>query len=123
MRKKWLQALLGGALLFPVLSFNNPGPLPLPDPLFLDEDAVSGGGMVGSSQGLLDELRRVAAPLGIGKVSLAGGGQVSCFLCEANALRTAEEITPLGGWRAYMASLAEKGAGMSHASVSRPPEG
>ena len=32
MRKKWLQALLGGALLFPVLSFNNPGPLPLPDP-------------------------------------------------------------------------------------------
>ena len=68
-------------------------------------------------------VERIPAPLGIGKVSLAGGGQVSCFLCEANALRTSEEITPLGGWRAYMASLAEKGAGMSHASVSRPPEG
>jgi hypothetical protein len=50
-------------------------PLPLADPLFLDDEAgVSGGGMVGSSQGLLDELRRIAPCLGI---TLAADGSLS----------------------------------------------
>lgn len=64
-------------------------PLPLPDPLFLDEDAVSGGGMVGSSQGLLDELRRVAAPLGI---TLAPDGSLSD--AEAERLYQVEDDQP-----------------------------
>lgn len=41
-------------------------PLALGEPLFLDRDErVAGGGMVGSSQALLAELRRVAPALGI----------------------------------------------------------
>lgn len=50
-------------------------PLAFGDPLFLDDEAgVSGGGMVGSSQGLLDELRRIAPCLGI---TLATDGSLS----------------------------------------------
>jgi allophanate hydrolase len=47
----------------------------------------------------------VSAPLVIGKVKLADGRQVCGFLCEAHALGGAREITALGGWRAYLASL------------------
>lgn len=47
----------------------------------------------------------IPAPLGIGKVRLAEGGQVSCFLCEASALDGTTEITRFGGWRGYIASL------------------
>ncbi len=45
----------------------------------------------------------IPAPLGVGKITLADGAQVSGFLCEAYALVDAPEITQLGGWRAYMA--------------------
>ncbi len=45
----------------------------------------------------------IAAPLGVGKVRLAGGREVTGFLCEAHALAGAEEITPWGGWRAFLA--------------------
>ncbi|MEU0558087.1 hypothetical protein [Dactylosporangium sp. NPDC006015] len=38
-------------------------PVPIADPVFLDEGP--GGGMVGSSHGLLDELRRVAPRIGV----------------------------------------------------------
>ncbi len=44
---------------------------------------------------------RIPAPLGIGKVTLADGRQISGFLCEAHALSGAEEITGYGGWRAF----------------------
>lgn len=47
----------------------------------------------------------IPAPLGIGKVRLADGGVVSGFICEPYGLEGAEEITHLGGWRAYVASL------------------
>ncbi|MCF1707517.1 allophanate hydrolase [Tabrizicola sp. J26] len=47
---------------------------------------------------------RIPSPLGIGKVTLADGRQVSGFLCEAHALDGAEEITDFGGWRAYRAA-------------------
>lgn len=45
----------------------------------------------------------IPAPLGIGKITLDDGAQVSGFLCEAYALVDAPEITHLGGWRAYIA--------------------
>jgi allophanate hydrolase len=47
----------------------------------------------------------VSAPLAIGKVELADGRQVCGFLCEAHAVQGAPDITALGGWRAYLASL------------------
>ena len=45
----------------------------------------------------------IPAPLGVGKITLADGAEVSGFLCEAYALAGAREITHLGGWRAYVA--------------------
>ena len=53
-----------------------------------------------------DLLRRIPAPLGLGMVSLADGTAVSGFLCEAHATQGAKDITSLGGWRAYVATLA-----------------
>lgn len=49
---------------------------------------------------------RIPAPLGIGKVALEDGRQVSGFLCEAHALQGATEITQFGGWRAFRAAQA-----------------
>jgi len=46
----------------------------------------------------------VPAPLGIGTLTLADGTAVQGFLCEAQALQGATDITPHGGWRAYLAS-------------------
>ena len=48
---------------------------------------------------------RIPAPLGIGKVTLADGREVPCFLAEAHAIAGAEDITAFGGWRAWRASL------------------
>ncbi len=48
----------------------------------------------------------IPAPLGIGTVRLADGAQVQCFLCESEALHDAQDITHLGGWRAYMQACA-----------------
>jgi allophanate hydrolase len=47
---------------------------------------------------------RIPAPLGIGKLTLENGRQISGFLCESHALSGALEITSYGGWRAYRAS-------------------
>ena len=47
----------------------------------------------------------IPAPLGIGTLLLADGRQVQGFLCEAQALHGAQDISHLGGWRAYIASL------------------
>ncbi|VFU09948.1 allophanate hydrolase [Methylocella tundrae] len=44
----------------------------------------------------------VPAPMGIGKVTLASGAVVPGFLCEVFALDGGEDITALGGWRAYL---------------------
>jgi allophanate hydrolase len=49
-------------------------------------------------------VQNIPAPLGIGKVTLDDGSQVSGFLCEPYAIKGAEEVTELGGWRAYIAS-------------------
>ena len=51
-------------------------------------------------------LRQIPAPLGLGSVSLADGTSVPGFLCEAHATAGAKDITSLGGWRAYVKTLA-----------------
>ncbi|MEJ0036378.1 MAG: allophanate hydrolase [Gammaproteobacteria bacterium] len=44
----------------------------------------------------------IPAPLGIGKVDLEDGQQVSGFVCEAHAVEGARDISDLGGWRQYL---------------------
>lgn len=45
----------------------------------------------------------VPPPLAIGTVTLADGTSVKGFVAEPRALSGAEDITDLGGWRAYIA--------------------
>lgn len=47
----------------------------------------------------------IPAPLGFGKIRLANGREVTGFLCESEVPPGSVEITHLGGWRAYLASL------------------
>ena len=49
-------------------------------------------------------LEHVPAPLGFGAVSLETGSCLG-FLAESAGVEKAPEITPFGGWRAYLASL------------------
>jgi len=46
----------------------------------------------------------VPAPLAIGTVTLADGSSVKGFVAEPRAMVGAQDITALGGWRAYIAS-------------------
>lgn len=48
----------------------------------------------------------VPAPLAIGTVTLEDGSTVKGFVAEPRATVGAEDITALGGWRAYIASEA-----------------
>lgn len=48
----------------------------------------------------------VPAPLAIGTVVLADGTSVKGFVAEPRAMTGAQDITALGGWRAYIAGLA-----------------
>jgi allophanate hydrolase len=48
----------------------------------------------------------IPPPLGIGTVTLAGGEQVKGFLAEPYVLAQGEDISALGGWRAYLACRA-----------------
>ncbi len=54
-------------------------------------------------------LAGIAAPLGLGRIALEDGGEVTGFLCEACAVAGARDITEFGGWRAWRAS--QSGAG------------
>ncbi len=47
----------------------------------------------------------IPAPLGIGTLTLDDGREVKGFICEGAAVEGAADITHLGGWRAYIASL------------------
>jgi allophanate hydrolase len=47
---------------------------------------------------------KIPAPLGIGTVRLSDGGTVKGFLAEAEAVKSAEDISRFGGWRVYLAS-------------------
>jgi allophanate hydrolase len=49
----------------------------------------------------------VPAPLAIGTVTLSDGTSVKGFVAEPRAMIGAKDITHLGGWRAYIASLAQ----------------
>jgi allophanate hydrolase len=51
-------------------------------------------------------LQGIPAPLSLGTVFLEDGSSVKGFLCEPAGIAGAEEITHLGGWRAYLKSLA-----------------
>jgi allophanate hydrolase len=46
----------------------------------------------------------IPSPLGIGTLALADGSNVQGFVCEAQALAGAEDISHHGGWRHYIAS-------------------
>jgi allophanate hydrolase len=46
----------------------------------------------------------IPAPLGIGTLLLADGSRPKGFLCEAEAIRGARNISSFGGWRAYLAA-------------------
>jgi allophanate hydrolase len=48
----------------------------------------------------------IPSPLGIGTVALEDGTQVQGFVCEPIATEGAQDISHLGGWRNYIASLA-----------------
>lgn len=49
-------------------------------------------------------LTGIPAPLGLGKVQLADGRWETGFICEPYGLEGAEDISHLGGWRAWLAS-------------------
>ena len=48
----------------------------------------------------------IPSPLGIGQVELESGEWVQGFVCEGWAVQGAEEISQLGGWRAFLAQKA-----------------
>ena len=50
-------------------------------------------------------LQSIPAPLGIGSIFLEDGSTAHGFLCEAVAVKDAEDITHFGGWRAYLGYL------------------
>jgi allophanate hydrolase len=52
-------------------------------------------------------LAGIPAPLGLGTVRLEDGTTVKGFLCEPAGIEGAQEITHLGGWRNYLATLAK----------------
>jgi allophanate hydrolase len=54
--------------------------------------------------GFGDFVAGIPSPLGVGKVRLDDGSEVSGFLCEAEAVQGQRDITAFGGWRAFMAS-------------------
>ena len=44
----------------------------------------------------------IPAPLGIGTLLLSDGTSVKGFICEAQAVIGANDITSFGGWRAWL---------------------
>ena len=55
-----------------------------------------------------DFVSKIPSPLGIGKVLLESGEEVSGFIAEPRATSGAEEITHHGGWRIWLESNAQK---------------
>jgi allophanate hydrolase len=45
---------------------------------------------------------QIPPPLSIGSIALADGSTVKGFLVEAEATRSAHDITAYGGWRAFV---------------------
>ncbi|MDO9416240.1 allophanate hydrolase [Pararhizobium sp.] len=86
-----------------------------PKPGLIREPGVAGEGLAVEVWALPPAafgnfVQKIPAPLGIGKVTLDDGSSISGFLCEAYAVEGAQEVTALGGWRAYIQSkLAKQG--------------
>jgi allophanate hydrolase len=49
-------------------------------------------------------IRKVPAPLGLGKIQLLSGGEITGFLCEPYVEQSSEDITGYGGWVAAEAA-------------------
>ena len=47
-------------------------------------------------------MKQIASPLGIGSVYLEDESFVYGFLCEADYIKDAKEISDLGSWREYI---------------------
>jgi allophanate hydrolase len=47
-------------------------------------------------------MRTIPSPLGIGTITLADGTKVQGFLCEGQAVETAQDITAMGDWRKFL---------------------
>ncbi|MFE4723653.1 allophanate hydrolase, partial [Streptomyces sp. NPDC056728] len=56
------------------------------------------------AEGLGALLATLPRPMALGSVELADGSLVPGFLCEPEAIKSAQDITSYGGWRAYVAS-------------------
>lgn len=56
--------------------------------------------------GLGQFLAAIPFPLGLGKVELDDGSQVTCFLVESAAVESVREITQFGGWKNFLRSCA-----------------
>jgi hypothetical protein len=59
------------------------------------------------AQGFGTFVNGIPSPLGIGTVRLADGATPKGFLVEPAGLAGAQDISALGGWRAYIASIAK----------------
>ncbi|HEY8911545.1 MAG TPA: hypothetical protein VIM51_14930 [Desulfosporosinus sp.] len=46
-----------------------------------------------------DFVSKIPSPLGIGKIELLDGSEISGFVCEAYACESSENITTTGSWR------------------------
>ncbi len=57
---------------------------------------------------LADFLAEIPSPLGLGKVTLADGREVTGFICEPRAVSGARDISSYGGWRAYINDMKSK---------------
>jgi allophanate hydrolase len=51
-------------------------------------------------------MRTIPSPLGIGTITLADGTKVQGFLCEGQAVETAQDITAIGDWRKFLSEQA-----------------
>jgi allophanate hydrolase len=56
-----------------------------------------------------DLIRQVPAPLGLGKIQLQGGSEVTGFICEPYAELDGEDISRFGGWAAAEQSREQEG--------------
>jgi allophanate hydrolase len=82
-----------------------------PKPALIHTGSSGGGGAIAVEVYELDLaafgsfVAEIPPPLAIGSVVLADGSIVKGFIAEPRALEGARDITALGGWRAYIASL------------------
>lgn len=57
-----------------------------------------------STEAFGDFVSKIPGPLGIGKVLLSKGVEISGFIAEPRAMRDARDLSEFGGWRGYINS-------------------